>query len=366
MNNWEQLLKQSYRSCEEMKEHFLFTTEELENLKSIEERYPVCINPYYFGLIDLADKDDPIRKMCIPNGSEFSQGGEEDTSGELENTVFPGMQHKYKQTALILSTNQCAMYCRHCFRKRLVGISAAEIAQQMSGMVDYVKQHTEINNVLISGGDAFLCSNELIEEYLEKFSEISTIEYIRLGTRIPVVLPQRIIEDRGLQEILKKYASRKTLFVITQFNHPRELTGEARKGIRILRECGCIVRNQMVLLQGVNDQPEIIAKLMNSLVKMGVIPYYIFQCRPVIGVKNQFQVSLKEGSEIVEQARKMMSGQAKCFRYVMSHPNGKIEIIGEDEEGNMFFRFHQAKKDEDASKIIRKKMEPGQSWLQEL
>ena len=366
MKNWEQLLKQSYRSCEEMKEQFLFSEEELEGLKKIEEKYPVCVNPYYFGLIDLADREDPIRKMCIPDGVEFSQGGEEDTSGEAENTVLPGMQHKYKQTALILSTNQCAMYCRHCFRKRLVGCEAKEIAQQMSDMVDYVKQHREINNVLISGGDVFLCSNALIEEYLDKFSAINSIEYIRLGTRIPVVLPQRIIEDTDLQELLLKYSKRKTIMVITQFNHPKEITNEARKGIQILRECGCIVRNQMVLLKGINDQAEIISQLMNLLVSIGVIPYYIFQCRPVIGVKNQFQISLKAGAEIIEQAKKMMSGQAKCFRYVMSHPKGKIEILGEDEEGYMLFKFHQMKEDDEASKIFRKKIDKDENWLQEL
>lgn len=366
MKNWEKLLKESYRSCEEMKTQLLFSEEELETLIKIEEKYPVCVNPYYFGLIDLADKDDPIRKMCIPNGSEFSLGGEEDTSGEAENTVFPGMQHKYKQTALILSTNQCAMYCRHCFRKRLVGISAIEIAQQMSGMVEYVKEHIEINNVLISGGDAFLCNNELISEYLDKFSKIKSIEYLRLGTRIPVVLPQRIIEDLELQGILRKYAAKKTLFIITQFNHPNELTSEAKMGLEILRDCGCIVRNQMVLLKGVNDHPEIITLLMNSLVKMGVIPYYIFQCRPVIGVKNQFQLSLKEGSRIVEKAKEMMSGQAKCFRYVMSHPQGKIEIIGEDKQGYMVFKFHQVKEEKDGSKIFCKQINEGETWLYEL
>ena len=366
MMNWQKMLQQSYRSCEQMTDLFAFSEEEVQSLKEIEERYPVCVNPYYFGLIDLEDKEDPIRKMSIPNGVEFSPGGEEDTSGEAENTVIPGMQHKYRQTALILSTNQCAMYCRHCFRKRLVGSSEAEIASQKDAMVKYVKEHTEITNLLISGGDAFLCSNQLLEEYIQAFCEIDHIDYIRLGTRIPVVLPQRIIEDLELQQILKKYASKKTLFIITQFNHPRELTGEARKGIRILRECGCIVRNQAVLLRGVNDQAKILGDLMNGLIRMGVIPYYIFQCRPVIGVKNQFQVPIEEGIQIIDQAKHLMSGQSKGLRYCLSHPDGKIEIIGKDDSDRVIFKFHQAKRDEDCGRIFAQKMSKNQSWITDI
>lgn len=366
MMNWQKMMQQSYRSCEQMADLFAFSEAEVQSLKEIEERYPVCVNPYYFGLIDLEDKEDPIRKMSIPNGVEFSPGGEEDTSGEAENTVIPGMQHKYRQTALILSTNQCAMYCRHCFRKRLVGSSETEIASQKDAMVSYVKEHAEITNVLISGGDAFLCSNQLLEDYIQAFCEIDHIDYIRLGTRIPVVLPQRIIEDLELQQILRKYASKKTIFIITQFNHPRELTGEARKGIRILRECGCIVRNQAVLLQGVNDQARILADLMNGLVRMGVIPYYIFQCRPVIGVKNQFQVPIEEGIRIVDEAKHLMSGQSKGLRYCLSHPDGKIEIIGKDDSDRVIFKFHQAKIDEDSGRIFAQKMSKDQSWIVEI
>lgn len=366
MMNWQKMMKQSFRSCEQMADLFAFSKEEVQSLKKIEERYPVCVNPYYFGLIDLDDKDDPIRKMSIPNGVEFSPGGEEDTSGEAENTVIPGMQHKYKQTALILSTNQCAMYCRHCFRKRLVGGSEAEIANQKDAMVDYVRSHQEITNVLISGGDAFLCSNQLLEDYIRSFCEIDHIDYIRLGTRIPVVLPQRIIEDLELQRILKMYADKKTIFVITQFNHPRELTGEAKKGIRILKECGCIVRNQTVLLHGVNDKPEVLAELMNGLVRIGVVPYYVFQCRPVIGVKNQFQVSLERGAAIMDEAKNLMSGQAKCIRYCLSHPLGKIEIIGKDDREQMVFKFHQAKKEENSGRIFFQKMDKDQAWIEEI
>ena len=148
---WQRKLKECCRSVADISDRFSFTDEEINELISIEERYPVCIPEYYLSLIDPSDRHDPIRKMCVPDAMEFSEGGLKDTSGEADNTVVQGMQHKYKQTALILSTNQCAMYCRHCFRKRLVGYSSEEIAERLPEMADYVSRHAEISNVLISG-----------------------------------------------------------------------------------------------------------------------------------------------------------------------------------------------------------------------
>ena len=248
------------------------------------QRYPLCVNPYYLSLIDRDDPNDPIRKMCIPDIHEFSEGGQADTSGEADNTVIQGMQHKYRQTALILSTNQCAMYCRHCFRKRMVGASSDEVARQIPAMAEYVREHTEINNVLISGGDAFMNADETIEKYLRCFTEIPTLDFIRFGTRIPVVLPQRIVQDDKLLGILETYGRKKQIIIVTQFNHPRELTPDAVQAIKALGSVGCIVRNQTVLLKGINDHADVLAQLMNGLVSNGVIPYYIFQCRPVEGV----------------------------------------------------------------------------------
>ena len=242
---WEKYLKESVRNVEGIKEILHLSEEESEQMKQIIERYPLCINRYYLGLINKNDRNDPIRKMCIPEISEFSKGGQKDTSGEMENTVIQGMQHKYKQTALILSTNQCAMYCRHCFRKRMVGASSDEVAKQLPLMTDYVRRHKEINNVLISG----------------------------------------------------------------------------------------------------------------------VIPYYIFQCRPVEGVKNQFQVPLLKGIEIVEEARRFMNGQAKSVRFVLSHSTGKIEILGKDENDKMIFKFHQSKYDKNHSRLFTAHIQDGQCWL---
>ena len=149
MKKWQKLLEESYRSVEEISGMLGLDADELEKLHGIEEKYPVCITDYYLRLIDPDDRHDPIRKMAVPDAMEFSEGGSTDTSGESDNTVIQGMQHKYTQTALVLSTNQCAMYCRHCFRKRLVGLSSEEIAEKLPEMVKYAEEHPFINNILI-------------------------------------------------------------------------------------------------------------------------------------------------------------------------------------------------------------------------
>ena len=362
MNNWKERLEKCYRSVSELKDRFSFSDEEVSRLMEIEEKYPVCIPEYYLDLIDVDDRRDPIRKMCIPDAMEFSSGGEKDTSGEADNTVVQGMQHKYSQTALILSINQCAMYCRHCFRKRLVGLSSEEIASHLPEMRDYVSSHTEINNVLISGGDAFLNSNEVIERYLKTFMPIENIEFIRFGTRTPVSFPYRITEDEELLRILERYGRDKSIIIVTQFNHPKEISEEAVKAVKLLLSAGCMVRNQTVLLKGVNDSSDVLSTLMNKLVSTGVMPYYIFQCRPVEGVKNQFQVPLVKGVSIVDEGKNRMSGPAKAIRYVMSHPRGKIEILGRVGD-ELLFKFHQAKYKEDEARIFTRPVVMDECWF---
>ena len=323
----------------------------------------MAVPSYYLSLIDPRDPDDPIRKMAIPSVRESDWDGALDTSGEADNTVEVGLQHKYSQTALILSTNHCAMYCRHCFRKRLVGMSDEEISKNFDSAVRYISQHTEISNVLISGGDSFMLSDTMIEKYLAAFTAMDHLDLIRFGTRIPVVLPDRVLKDQRLQEILRTYAPKKQIYIVTQFNHPREITAKAAEVIRIFRKMGFVVKNQTVLLKGVNDDPAVLGELLQKLTRVGIVPYYIFQCRPVRGVKNQFQVPLEKGVRIVDEAKNLQSGQGKCIRYCMSTPRGKIEVLGQLPDGKMLFKFNQAKNSDDAAKIMVLDLEPGQCWL---
>lgn len=363
MTEWRQLLKDGYDDVRDLAERLHIPEDRLTELCDIQDKFPMFVNPYYLSLIDTEDREDPVRKMCIPEIAEMEAGGKMDTSGEHDNTVLTGMQHKYHETVLILSTNQCAMYCRHCFRKRLVGLSADEIARYIGDMARYVREHKEINNVLVSGGDAFLNSNEMIRRYLEEFTAIEHLDLIRFGTRTPVVLPQRITTDSELTEILNTYASKKQIYVVTQFNHPKEITEEAAKAVKLLLKAGIVVKNQTVLLKGINDTPEILGELLRRVTTMGIVPYYVFQCRPVTGVYTQFQVPLHEAYRIVEGAKGRQSGQGKCFRYVLSHETGKIEILGEAGDGQMLFKYHQAKDEADMGRIFTRKIEKDQCWL---
>lgn len=304
----------------------------LDNIEIVEvnkvcQQYPMLISEYYLSLIDPNNPNDPIRKMAVPSSFELEQSGDIDTSGEAQNTIFPGVQHKYKETLLILSSNECFMYCRHCFRKRMIGLTNTEVAMQMDQIVSYIKQTPSINNVLISGGDSFFNTNSRIAEYLRMLTQLKQLDFIRFGTRAPVVLPQRIYEDKELLDILEQNCKKKQIYIITQFNHPNEITPKAMLAIKKLRETGAIIKNQTVLLKEINDSPEIIADLLSRLTAYGVIPYYIFQCRPVRGVLNHFQVPLKKGYQVIEQAKAMQNGQGKCIRYVLSHPTGKIVNI---------------------------------------
>lgn len=326
-------------------------------------QFPMSVPRYYLSLINWDDENDPIRKMCIPSVRETDLSGSFDTSGEASNTVVVGMQHKYHATALILSTNRCAMYCRHCFRKRLVGLSDAEIASHLDEMIAYIKEHKEISNVLISGGDAFLNDNEVIEEYLSRLCEIDHLDMIRFGTRVPVSFPQRVTSDPDLIALLKKYNEKKQLFVITHFNHPNEITPESTAAVRAILSAGIPIRNQTVLLHGVNDDSEVLGTLLRRLIRIGVIPYYVFQCRPVSGVKNQFSVPFLRGIQVVEGAKRMQNGQGKSLRYALSHPTGKIEILGTVGGNRMLFKYHQAKYDKDAGRMFTMDLDENQTWL---
>ena len=357
------LLSECIRDVEQLNDYLKLSSDEAKRIEEISERYPFCVPPYYLGLIDPDDPDDPIRKICIPGPQELSGTGMEDTSGEGDNTVIRGMQHKYRQTALILTTNQCSMYCRFCFRKRMVGYSEHETAEHIHKMAEYVGQHPEINNVLLSGGDALVNSNEDIRMYLDTFSKIPSLDFIRIGTRTPVVLPMRIYEDEELLEILKEYNQKKQILIVTHFNHSHEITEQAKKAVRALMECGCVVRNQTVLLKGVNDDPDTLSTLLNQLVSIGVIPYYVFQCRPARGALDEFQIPLRRGVAIVEEAKKKMNGQAKSIHYCMSHVTGKIEILGVMEDGKVLFKYHQAKYEKDSSRIFLKEIAEDQCWL---
>jgi len=362
---WQEDLKNNITSVDTLLEMGYIEKEEYSQLKKITDKYPLSIPHYYLNLIENKSHSDPVYKMSIASLSEGLAGGTEDTSGEATNTVLEGIQHKYSNTVLLLSTNVCAMYCRHCFRKRLVGQSEEEIIKFADEAVEYVRNHKSVNNILITGGDSFLNSNKIIERYLEKFSEIKHVKFIRFGTRTPVVFPQRIYSDPDLLAMLTKYSKIKTIYVVTQFNHPKELTKEAIMATDMLREAGVPILNQTVLLKGVNDNEEILTSLQIKLAANGISPYYIFQCRPVKGVKGLFAVPLTKACQIIDNTRNRLSGIGKRFRFIMSHTRGKIEIIGKDANNNLVLKQHQAKSKKDINKIFTVPIDDSSLWLNE-
>ena len=232
---------------------------------------------------------------------------------------MPGLQHKYLETALILATNRCATYCRHCFRKRLVGLPSEEILKRFEEAAKCIAEHGEINNVLISGGDPLVLKSEIIGRFLEVLGRIGHLNFIRIGSRVPVTLPARFSDPILLSIFRKCSRSGKKLYVVTHFNHPMEITRESTLAANNLLKAGVLLSNQTVLLRGVNDDPEILVELMNRLVVIGVAPYYVFQCRPVKRVKHHFQIPICEGVRIVEKAKASCNGLGKRFKYVMSH-----------------------------------------------
>nr|WP_072513872.1 KamA family radical SAM protein [Ndongobacter massiliensis] len=361
IQSWKEELQNNITKLEDLKDPFSIPPEEWADLKTVITRHPMNITRYYASLIDLKDPKDPIRRMCIPHIEELDGTGSYDTSGEESNTVLSGVQHKYPQTALVLTTNICFMYCRHCFRKRLVGYTRDEILSRRREAVEYIWDHKEIDNVLLSGGDFLTLNNAQIAEYFKELTRISHLDFIRMGSRIPVVFPMRISEDTELLDIFEKYNQKKRIMLVSQFNHPRELTNESIAAIRAVQETGVDVLNQTVLLKGINDSVETLTALMKGLMRIAVTPYYIFQCRPVKHVTQHFQIPINQGIELVNVVRDQLSGPSKQFRYAMSHPRGKIELLGKIGEETIF-KFAQAKARSDANKMFARKM-GNAGWL---
>jgi len=355
-------LGNSICSVEQLESYTDLSSKEKEQLEQVVQAHPMRISPYYMSLINWNDPHDPIRKMALPSLEELNLEGFYDTSGEAENTKMPGLQHKYSETALVLATNRCATYCRHCFRKRLVGLPTEEIVKRFEDAAEYIEKHEEINNVLISGGDPFVLSNEVIERFLEVLTKIDHLSFIRFGSRTPVTLPSRL-RDPELLALFKKYSQiDRRLYVVTQFNHPQEITPQSISAVSNLINAGVLLSNQTVLLKGVNDDPETLATLMNSLVSIGVTPYYVFQCRPVKRVKSHFQVPICEGVRIVEKAKANCNGHSKRFKYAMSHKTGKIEILGII-DGEIYFKYHEAKNRENLGVMFKRRVDEKAAWL---
>jgi len=363
---WQDELNNNVTTIDELKEYIDLDVFEEKKLQKVIDKHPMSIPRYYLSLIDPTDPKDPIRNMAVPSTHELNLDGFDDTSGERKNTKLPGLQHKYANTVLLLSSNICAMYCRHCFRKRMVGLTNEEVIGRFHEAYDYIAHHPEVNNVLISGGDSLILPTSVLGHFLAELTKLKHVDYIRFGSRMAVTYPDRILRDPELLELFRAYSRKnRRLYLHTQFNHPHEITEQTIESVNRVIRSGVVVNNQTVLLKDVNDTPEVLAELQRNLVRIGVNPYYVFQCRPVKGVKNHFQIPLAEGYRIVAKAQGMLDGLSKRFRYAMSHEKGKIEILGilGDE---IFFKHQQARDPKDASRFFKCKLDEEAGWLDDL
>ncbi|HUU17566.1 MAG TPA: KamA family radical SAM protein [Sedimentisphaerales bacterium] len=336
--------------------------QERTRLKKITETFPFRCNDYYLSLINWDDPEDPIRTIIIPKLHELEKWGRLDPSDEESYTIMPGLEHKYNSTALLLVSNVCEGICRYCFRKRVFINTQREYLRDPAAAIQYIREHKEITNVLLTGGDPLVLTTSKLENIIRQLRQIGHVEIIRIGTKIPAFNPYRIIEDPTLLEMIKKYSTKqKKIYVMSHFVHPRELTEVAVKSVNLLQEAGALLANQTPLIRGLNDDPRVMAELLARLSFIGAVPYYIFQCRPATGNK-AYTVPIEEGYEILEQAKSLVSGLAKRARYVMSHATGKIEVLGKTKEF-VYLKYHRAADDKDSGRFLIFKSNPNAYWF---
>jgi len=338
------------------------STEEKDQLRPITEKFVFRTNDYYQSLIDWNDPNDPIRRIIMPEVDELDEFGEWDACDEASYTVTRGLEHKYPDTALLLVNAVCGAYCRFCFRKRLFTAENDEVTNDVTDGVRYISEHPEINNVLLTGGDPLIMSTEKLAKIIRSVRQVDHVKIIRIGTKMVAFNPHRIINDPSLMELIEENSQAgKRIFIMGHFNHPREITDVAIQGIRLLQKAGATVVNQSPMIRGVNDHPEILTQLFNKLSFNGVVPYYIFMCRPTAGNK-PFLVPVEEALDIFERSRIRLSGLAKHARLCMSHKTGKIEVIGKMGK-DVLFRYHRAANPMNYGRIKAYPSDPAACWF---
>ncbi|MDW8096087.1 MAG: KamA family radical SAM protein [Aquificaceae bacterium] len=329
------------KTKEELKKYIKLTPEEEEGIDKTAGLYPMAITPYYLSLIDPDDPQDPVRIQAVPRAVEVDHKvqslGEPDPFRE-EGEVS-GLTHRYPDRVLFTLTTFCAVYCRHCMRKRIFQEGErTRTKEEIDRFIEYLKNHEEVREVLLSGGEPLAVGEEKLEFVLSRIREVRHVEIIRIGTRLPVLAPQRFFEDKILR-ILEKYSP---IWISTHFNHPKEITEESAEAVERLLRHGIPVNNQTVLLKGVNDQPEIMLKLFRELLRIKVRPVYLFHCDPVKGAIH-FRTSLETGLRIMEYLRGKISGMG-IPTYAVDLPGGKGKVplspnfLVNKEENNYTFK----------------------------
>jgi lysine 2,3-aminomutase len=331
----------------------------------VTSRFPFRSNNYYLSLINWSDPEDPIRRIIVPHEGELEEWGRLDASAEACITPARGVQHKYPRTVLLLCHETCAGFCRYCFRKRLFMPGSDEVALDVSEGIAYIADHPDVTNVLLTGGDPLLLPTRQLESILESLDRFDHLRVIRIGSKMPAFNPWRILDDADLLNVIARYSQpRRRLYIMTHFDHPRELTAPAVQALALLSEAGAVLANQTPMIRGVNDDPDTLAELFRELAACGSPPYYVFQCRPTTG-NWPYAVPLVEAFQSFDKARCAVSGLAKRARFVMSHETGKVEVLAVDDD-RVYLRYHRALEPSEEGRFFSCRRDDGAYWLDDL
>jgi len=317
-DDWHWQFAHRYQTVDDLQAVLPLTEGQKHDIDTCLRSFRMAVTPYYASLIDVDDPDDPIRMQCIPSIRETWPCATDlsDPLGEVRDSPVAQLVHRYPDRVLLLSTLQCSMYCRHCTRRRVVGETDMPISEPvLAAALDYIRRHTEIRDVLISGGDPLTMSDERLEHIISSLRAIEHVDIIRIGTRVPVVMPMRITPQ--LCAMLKKYHP---LWINTHFNHPNELTPQAARACAMLADAGIPLGNQSVLLKGINDDAETMKRLVLGLVHIRVRPYYLYQCDLSRGI-GHFRTDVRTGVDIVHGLQGFVSGFA-VPKFVIDAPGG--------------------------------------------
>lgn len=320
--DWRWQLRHRICSKEVLEKIISLTPNEINGIEKSGKKLTMSIPPYFASLIDHDDPKCPIRRQCIPQDFELETSPEEmaDPCGEEKHSPTHGLVHRYPDRALFLVNEMCAMYCRYCTRSRMVGDGHRTLSMETyNAAFEYIRAHKEIRDVLISGGDPLTLGDRVLEHIIKTLKSIPHVEFVRIGTRVPVTLPQRITFE--LVNMLKKYSP---IWMSIHFTHPKEITKRVKFACDLLADSGIPLGSQTVLLKGINDKPSIMKKLMHELLKIRVRPYYIYQCDPILGSKH-FRTPVSVGIEIMEKLRGHTTGYA-VPAFVIDAPGGGGKI----------------------------------------
>jgi len=346
-NDWKWQLANRIHTYPEIGKYIALSPEEAAVLQggdgseqgSQQLHLPFSVTPYYLSLVDPDNFEDPIRKTVVPTSRELISGAgeQQDPLGEHDDSPVPGIVHRYPDRVLFLVTSSCAAYCRYCTRSRFAGGHTGSMRFHWETGLDYIREHREIRDVIVSGGDPLTLTDDLIDYLLGRLFAVPHVEMVRLGTKVPAVLPQRITPQ--LVRMLRRY---KPLYMSIHVTHPREITPAAAQACNRLADNGIVMGSQTVLLKGVNDSADTLKKLYHELLKIRVRPYYLYQCDPVLGTSH-FRTTIDEGKEIMRQLRGYTSGYA-VPQYIVDTPGGggKVPVLpdysaGRD-AGNIYFK----------------------------